>query len=236
MVKEAFADSSWKSGTNLTSANSINVGRLLPQMTYYAKAAAEHFQKTGRKCNFIIPSGNLGNAVAAFWAKKMGLPIDQIVMSTNSNQAIGDYLKTGIQKTHKTIATLANAMDVGNPSNLERAIHLYPSIEEFRKTAFSFSVSDAEISATISKWATQGEIWCPHTATAVFAWEKMNHTATFKTTSDWVVVATAHPAKFETIVEPLIGKTIDVPESLRSILKKESVYQEIDAKLSEVKW
>lgn len=234
MVKEAFADPRWNSETSLTSANSINVGRLLPQMTYYARVAAEHFQNTGRKCNFIIPSGNLGNAVAALWAKRMGLPIDQIVMSTNSNQAIGDYLKTGTRNTHKTIATLANAMDVGNPSNLERAIHLIPVIDEFRKIASSISVTDDEITATISKWATKGEIWCPHTATAVFAWEQINRSSSSKESSDWVVAATAHPAKFETIVEPLIGKKIDVPDSLNSILSKESIYQEINATLSDL--
>jgi threonine synthase len=238
MVKQAFQDSRFTSH-GLTSANSINVGRLLPQMTYYAKSAVEHHQKTGRNPGFIIPSGNLGNAVAAFWAKKCGYPIGRIVMSTNANRAIAEYLETGVRTPHTTIATLANAMDVGNPSNLERAIQLYPAIEEFRNDAMAISVSDDEICEVIASWASQGEIWCPHTATAVRAWEIMmsDETSDAHTISseDWIIVATAHPAKFETIVEPLIGHTVEVPDSLGQILQKKSVYHEIDADLKQVR-
>ena len=236
MVKQAFQDPRFTS-RGLTSANSINVGRLLPQMTYYAKAAVDHFQSTGRKPGFIIPSGNLGNAVAAFWAKKCGYPVGKIVMSTNANRAIGDYLESGQRTPHTTIATLANAMDVGNPSNLERAIHLYPMIEEFRSDASAVSVSDDEIRETISNWALRGEIWCPHTATAVRAWEALDATSGARSgpREDWIIVATAHPAKFETIVEPLIGYTVEVPESLAGILKKESVFHVIDADLNQVR-
>jgi len=109
MVKEAFQNARF-TARGLTSANSINVGRLLPQMTYYSKASVEHFQTTGEKPGFIIPSGNLGNAVAALWAKKSGYPIARIMMSTNANRAIEDYLETGKRVPHGTIATLANAM------------------------------------------------------------------------------------------------------------------------------
>lgn len=258
MVKEAFKNARFTS-QGLTSANSINVGRLLPQMTYYAKASVDHFQASGEKPGFIIPSGNLGNAVAALWAKKCGYPIGRIVMSTNANRAIEDYLETGKRAPHVTIATLANAMDVGNPSNLERAIHLYPNLQDFNRDVRALSVSDSEISATISKWATIGEIWCPHTATAVKAWEQMqlkneayqvdgvgsesdfnsgSGAETSGARSDsphWIIAATAHPAKFETIVEPLIGKPVAVPESLSSLLSMPSQCTEIDANLDLVR-
>jgi threonine synthase len=240
MVKEAFQDSRFYS-RGLTSANSINIGRLLPQMTYYAKASVDYSRSTGRHPNFIIPSGNMGNAVAAFWAKKMGFPIGRIVLSTNANRAIGDYLHHGVHTHHSTIATLANAMDVGNPSNLERAINLYPVIDEFRKDAESIAVSDSEISATIQKWAKQGEVFCPHTATAVHAWEKIRATqpsAASHTSppipSDWIIVATAHPAKFETIVEPLVGHTLEVPPTIAAIMDQESIYREIDPTLDQI--
>jgi len=165
--------------------------------------------------------------------------VGRIVMSTNANRAIGDYLESGARSHHATIGTLANAMDVGNPSNLERAILLYPVIEEFREDALAISVSDDEIRETISTWASRDEIWCPHTATAVRAWEKIVRDETLcarsESSEDWIIVATAHPAKFETIVEPLIGHTVDVPESLGQILQKKSVYFEIDPDLKQVK-
>ena len=227
MAKEAFHDPWWKSNTTLTSANSINIGRLLPQMIYYAQSSVEYFKKFGTKPGFIIPSGNLGNSVAALWAKKMGFPIGKIVMATNANQAVGDYLKTGKNTPHQTINTLANAMDVGNPSNLERVINLYPVLDDFRVDVESISVSDEEIKQTIIEGAKLGNIWCPHTATAVYAKKKLMGDA-------WIIVATAHPAKFESIVEPLIQQKIEVPSLLLELLSKPSHYKEINADLKEI--
>jgi threonine synthase len=227
MAKEAFADPWWKSNTTLTSANSINIGRLIPQMTYYARASIEYQKEFGKSPGFIIPSGNLGNAVAALWAKKMGFPIGKIIMATNANKSVPDYLRTGVNTPHTTINTLANAMDVGNPSNLERAIDLYPNIEDFRKDVESFSVSDEEIKSEIIEGAKEGNIWCPHTATAAHVRKTLNGDA-------WIMVSTAHPAKFETIVEPLIGKTVEIPNELASLLSKPSHYEEIDADLKAI--
>jgi threonine synthase len=226
MAKDAFQDSRFKNA-GLTSANSINIGRLLPQMTYYARASVEYQKQHQKIPSFIIPSGNLGNAVAALWAKKMGFPIGQIVMATNANRAVPDYLQSGIITPHETISTLANAMDVGKPSNLERAIHLYPQIQDFRNDVSAISVSDEEIRNTIKKAAKEGKVFCPHTATAVQVRESIP-------SDHWIVVATAHPAKFETIVEPLIGKKVEVPAVLTALLNKKSIYTEIGTNLSEV--
>lgn len=228
MAKEAFANTMAfaqqisDQPTLLTSANSINIGRLLPQMTYYARASIEYKKKYGANPNFIIPSGNLGNAMAALWAKKMDFPIGQIIMATNANKALPDYLETGVKKSHQTISTLANAMDVGNPSNLERAIHLYPKLEDFRKDVDAISVSDDEIKKAIIEGKKSGNIWCPHTAVAAFVRESIPG-------DHWIIVATAHPAKFETIVEPLIGEKITVPPALQNLLTKKSVFKEIPA-------
>ena len=120
LVKEAFADQQLASTHRLCSANSINVGRLLPQAAYYAKASLEHWRKTGQPLSFVIPTGNLGNGFACVWARRMGLPIDRIVLATNANTPIEDYLATGQWLPRPSIATLASAMDVGNPSNMER--------------------------------------------------------------------------------------------------------------------
>lgn len=232
MVKQAFQDTWWRTHFHLTSANSINVGRLLPQMTYYAKASLAYQKQTGQTPGMIIPSGNLGNAVAALWAKECGYPIHKVIMATNANRSVADYLSSGIWKAHPTIATLANAMDVGNPSNMERALHLYPSIEQFRKNVASVSVSDEEIRQSIVEGYRNGETWCPHTATGTFA---LNHLPSSESHPDWIVVATAHPAKFETIVEPLIGSSVPIPPSLQSILGKKSNFEEIPATLEGLK-
>ena len=227
MAKEAFSDSWWQSNTTLTSANSINIGRLLPQMTYYARASIDYKKEFGKNPGFIIPSGNLGNAVASLWAKKMGFPIGKIIMATNANKNVSDYLQTGVYSPHTTINTLANAMDVGNPSNLERAIHLYPKIEDFRLDVESYSVSDEEIKTEIIEGAKDGNIWCPHTATAAHVRKSLSSDA-------WIMVSTAHPAKFETIVEPLIGKPVEIPLELNQLLSKKSYFEEIEAKLSAI--
>jgi len=224
MAKEAFADPEWKKSTTLTSANSINIGRLLPQMTYYANASVNYKKNFGVAPGFIIPSGNLGNSVAALWAKKMGFPIGKIVMATNANRSILDYLNTGVNTPHQTIPTLANAMDVGNPSNLERAIHLYPVMEDLRKDVQAISVSDPEIKETIANGIKDENIWCPHTATAVHARKSLPG-------NDWIIVATAHPAKFETIVEPLIQQKVVVPPALSELLSKPSNFTEIKSNL-----
>jgi len=216
LVKSAFKDEAWRQSLNLTSANSINIGRLLPQIVYYAAASIWYMNSQNQKPSFIIPTGNLGNAMAAFYAKEMGFPINKIALSTNSNRVVVDYIFTGEWKETKAQATLANAMDVGNPSNLERLDFLFADHNHLKEIAVAIPVSDEQIKVTISRGlADWGEVWCPHTATAVYFRERLQ-------SSHWIIVSTAHPAKFENIVEKLIGKKVEVPNNLKHILAKES--------------
>jgi threonine synthase len=222
IVKTAFAERAWADAQGLLSANSINLARLLPQTVYYAAAGLWYLRKRSRVPGFIIPTGNLGNAVAAFWARRMGLPVREIILATNENKAIPDYFSSGSWKPHPTVATLANAMDVGSPGNMERLLDLYPEIEELRKIAQSFSVSDQEITGTIAgDYRNRQLIWCPHTATAVRVRERLS-------SPHWIIVATAHPAKFESVVEPLIGRSVNIPPSLAQLFEAPSRFTEID--------
>ena len=225
IAKAAFNDPLWRKRKKLISANSISVGRLLPQMVYYAWASLKHLRQHKRQASFIVPTGNLGNAVAALWAKRAGLPIREVVLATNANRALGDFFKNGTWQPEPTVRTLANAMDVGSPSNVERLTHLYPNFEDLKREVKTLSSSDAQIEATIRNGERDwGEIWCPHTATAVHTREQLSG-------RDWIVVATAHPAKFESIVEPLIGHSVDIPPELKILLSQSSHVTEIDASL-----
>ena len=201
------------------SANSINLGRILPQMVYYARASLELWRARGRAASFIIPSGNLGNSLAALWARRVGMPIDRIALALNQNRPVADYLATGTFTPAATITTLANAMDVGNPSNLERLRQLYPALEELRSHVLAESVTDEEIRQEIrvseKDW---GQPFCPHTAVAGVLRKRLPREAA----NPWVLVATAHPAKFESIVEPLIGHAVEIPPALAKILKQPS--------------
>ena len=134
MVKAAFMDTQLNQRFDLSSANSINLGRLLPQAVYYAAASLKAWSEHGEPVSFVVPSGNLGNAVAGLWAKRLGLPIGEFVLAHNVNRTVPDLLESGRFEPRASIATLASAMDVGNPSNLERLRSLYPDIGELRAT------------------------------------------------------------------------------------------------------
>lgn len=230
LVKQAFLDPDLQATAELSSANSINLGRLLPQAAYYVATSLAVWRKHGQKASFIIPSGNLGNSVACLWARQMGLPIGDIVLAHNANRTLPDYLQTGVLQPRPSIATLASAMDVGNPSNLERMSQLYPDAAQLSQQLEAVSISDAQISARIiSDFATRGQVWCPHTATAAEAYEQLP--AERRASGRWVLVATAHPAKFREIVEPLIGQAVTVPENLRRLFELPSQCTEIDATL-----
>ena len=219
MVKDAFMDSSL---SGLSSANSINLGRLLPQMAYYVYASSLYKEIYGREAVFIIPSGNVGNSTGAFWAKAMGAPIKSIVLAVNANRTIPDYLETGEYRPRPSVETLANAMDVGAPSNMERLFAMFPSVEQFRENVASYSVSDDEIRRTIDEeYRESGHIICPHTACGERV--RRDHYVD----EDTVVVATAHPAKFERIVEPIIGGPVAIPKQLFDILQKPSAAKSI---------
>ena len=231
MVKEAFLDPTMRAEAELSSANSINLGRLLPQAVYYAVTSLAVWRQHGEKASFIIPSGNLGNSVACLWAKQMGLPIGDIVLAHNANRTVPDYLTSGTLEPRPSVATLASAMDVGNPSNLERMSALYPDAQRLGAALSAVSIDDATIEARIkADYARFGQTWCPHTATAAEAWARMSPEQ--QASRRWVLVSTAHPAKFREIVEPLIGREIEVPENLRRLFELPSAYTEIPATLA----
>ena len=229
MVKEAFVDASLAKSLLLSSANSINVGRLLPQMVYYAWASLQLAARDGRPPNFIIPTGNLGNALACIWARAAGLPIGEILLASNANRTVPDYLASGEWRPRPSVATLASAMDVGNPSNMERLRWLFPGVEQLRDQVSAVSVSDDDIRATIRRDHRElGQTWCPHTATAAHAWREL---PAARRSGRWVLVATAHPAKFNDIVEPLIGEPVPVPPALAALLDLPSVQREVEPSL-----
>jgi threonine synthase len=216
MVKEAFRDSALAASRVLSSANSINVGRLLPQMVYYARASLQIWRSEARKPNFIVPTGNLGNAAACLLVREMGLPIGDVVLATNENRTILDYLEGGPWQPRPAIATLASAMDVGSPSNMERLRWLFPD-EGIRRRVTATSVSDDEIEYVIASDSdATGHVWCPHTATAAHVYRQL---PADRIGEHWVLVATAHPAKFAEIIEPLIGRNIPVPPVLDRLLR-----------------
>jgi len=230
MVKAAMADATLGGAYRFSSANSINIGRLLPQSTYYADASLRHFRRTGTKPGFIIPTGNLGNASACIMAREMGLPIGPIILATNANRTIADYFKTLQWLPRASLQTLASAMDVGDPSNMERLRKLIGDADVLRERLGVVSVSDDEIKAAIRQdYREFGFATCPHTATASHAWRHLDPDIALK--NDWILVATAHPAKFETIVEPLIAATVPLPPELAEILSRPTRSLSIDATL-----
>ncbi|HLM58391.1 MAG TPA: threonine synthase [Pyrinomonadaceae bacterium] len=222
VVKTAFMRKGWAERQGLLSANSINLGRLLPQTVYYAAAALWYLRRRGERPGFVIPAGNLGNAVAAFWARMMGLPVREMALAANANRAVPSYFESGSWAPQPTVATLANAMDVGDPSNMERLLDLHPDFGELKSVARAFSVGDEEIARTIKSRATDAhEILDPHTATAAYARARIE-------TPHWVVVATAHPAKFESVVEPLVGREVEPPPCLAELFGRPSRFEELD--------
>jgi threonine synthase len=221
LVKKAFRDPNLSRMYRFSSANSINIGRLLPQMVYYVASSLQIAASTGKKPSYIIPAGNLGNACAALWARAMGFPVARIILAHNLNRTVPDFLSTGRWQPRPSIATLASAMDVGDPSNMERIRALYPTWERMREHLSADSVDDATIRSRIGGDFMQfGREWCPHTATAAEVYNRLS--AENKRDQPWVVVATAHPAKFNEIVEPIIGRPIAVPASLADLLRQPS--------------
>jgi threonine synthase len=230
LVKAALADPELCQRYRFSSANSINIGRLLPQSTYYADASLRHFRDTGNKPGFIIPTGNLGNALACIMAREMGLPIGPIILATNANRTIPEYFDTLQWIPRASVQTLASAMDVGDPSNMERLRSIIGEAEVLRDRLGVVSVDDEHIEAGIRKdFAEFGFATCPHTAIATQTWRQLSDDA--RQECDWILVATAHPAKFETIVEPLIGASVPLPEDLSAILSRPSRSVSIDPHL-----
>ncbi|MCL1635523.1 threonine synthase [Luteimonas sp. SX5] len=218
LAKQALSDETLRRELSLSSANSISLGRLLPQTAYYAHAALQFHADHGTPLNFIVPTGNLGNACAAFVAKRMGLPIGEIRLATNANDVLPRFFADGDYAPQPTRATLANAMDVGAPSNFERLRHWYGDDGVLRRDFVAGSVDDDTIRDTIRAAPQRhGIVPCPHTATGLHLLERLRDAGDER---PWAVVATAHPAKFESIVEPLVGHVVEPPPALAECLAR----------------
>lgn len=233
LVKEAFLDTDLLNNLELTSANSINIGRFIPQSFYYFSAAAQ-IKDSKKDILFSVPCGNLGNLTAGLFAKKMGLNISRLIAALNSNNVFEKYLETGIFEAKPSIKTIANAMDVGNPSNFERIYSLYnndlSAIREDIKTA---SFQDDQIKNCIREvYSKYNYLLCPHTAVGYLGLGKFQSQYPNDT---GIVLATAHPAKFINEVEPLIGKKIPLPTELKEVLLKKKKSILLDSEFKNLK-
>jgi threonine synthase len=227
MVKAALNDVALQSRTTLSSANSISLGRLLPQMSHYAHASLAWWREHREPLNFVVPTGNLGNALAAVWVRQMGLPMGRIHLACNANATLPDFFAGDDYSPRHAIATLANAMDVGAPSNFERLQWTFPQAETLRAQLSAQSVDDRTICTTIAMHAHEhDEVFCPHTATAMHAVDQLRASGDEQA---WAVVATAHPAKFENVVEPLVGHPVEVPSSLAAMLQRSASAETLPA-------
>lgn len=230
LVKQAFAQRQMREDFALTSANSINIGRLLPQLVLFAAAALRIQGGQGARVNFVIPSGNLGLATACTWAREMGLPIGEIVLAHNANRTVPDFLADGQWRPRASVATLASAMDVGDPSNMERLMALYPAPGELAGRLRAVSIDDAQIRASIrAEFARAGLALCPHSAAGLAAYRSLP--VEDRRRGHWVVAATAHPAKFPETVEPLLGRRAEPPPALAALLGRPSRMTRIDAEI-----
>jgi len=221
MVKSAFADDDLRSKMNISSANSINIARLLPQSFYYAWATGQLIDFEQDKV-FSVPCGNFGNLTAGLMAKRMGIPIKHFIAATNSNAVFPKYLSTGQFKAKPSQHTMSNAMDVGNPSNLARINYLYGDDvgniqHDVSSWSFNDKVSRSMIAAMFSEYNYTVD---PHTAVGLLGM-RAYHQQIAAETMQGVVVATAHPAKFPEHVEPIIGRSIEIPEQLQQYLNRE---------------
>ncbi|MEW9624678.1 threonine synthase [Rhodanobacter geophilus] len=219
MVKAALNDAGLQRDVPLSSANSISLGRLLPQMSYYAHAALAFWRERGEPLHFIVPTGNLGNALACLWVRAMGLPVGDIRLACNANATLPAFFAGGDYAPREAVATLANAMDVGAPSNFERLRWTFGGDDTALRCALrAESVDDATIRHTIATHACEhGEVFCPHTAAAVHLLDRLRERGD---TRPWAAVATAHPAKFEQVVEPLVARPVPVPPALAAMLQR----------------
>ena len=215
LAKAAFADTKLAIEQRLTSANSINFGRLLPQVAYLAQAALKLFARTGVKPGFVMPTGNLGHGFAVLLARAMGVPVGPVVLATNANRTLKEWHESDRYEPRASIQTLANAMDVGNPSNFERLIALPEGLRQVRLEL----VDDEQIKDRMkADYERSRYVWCPHSATAAESYARLPEVERLE--RPWVVAATAHPYKFRETVEPLIGREVEPTPALASIFER----------------
>lgn len=228
LVKSAFMDKELNEHMQLTSANSINVARFLPQAFYYFYAYAQ-MKRLGKADNLVIcvPSGNFGNITAGLFGKCMGLPVKRFIAANNRNDIFYQYLKTGVYSPKSSVATIANAMDVGDPSNFARIYDLYGgSHEAITKEISGETYTDEQIRETVQAvYNETGYLLDPHGACGYRALAEQ-----LQSGETGVFLETAHPAKFLQTVESIIGVEVQIPEKLQAFMKgkKESVPMEKD--------
>lgn len=218
MVKDAFLDEELNQKLTLSSANSINIARLIPQSFYYFSAYAQ-LKDRSLPLYFSVPSGNFGNITAGLFAQKMGLPVAGFIASTNLNDVFTLYHHTGKFEPKPSVQTISNAMDVGNPSNFTRIVDLYNyNTDALKKDIAAYSFDDKATAACIQRvYNETGYLMCPHTAVGYLGMEAFLAERNIEN-SNAVILATAHPVKFGEVVEPLIGKAVEIPERLQKAM------------------
>lgn len=231
MVKKSFADEDLNQQLFLTSANSINVARWLPQQFYYLFAYKQWADKNNPPV-ITVPSGNFGNICAGILAHVSGLPVKHFIAACNANDIVPIYMETELYAPKKAVATLSNAMDVGDPSNFIRILQLFNhQLIDLKKVLSSVSITDAQTKSTIqSVYSSYGYLLDPHGAVGYLALEQYLHQ---HKDQKGIILETAHPVKFYDVVEPVIGKSINVPGAIQKqlLLEKKSTVMEADAGL-----
>lgn len=224
LVKQAFTDAELNDKFRLTSANSINIARLVPQTFYYFNAYAQLLRQGIKKVVFSVPSGNFGNIGAGLLAWKMGLPVEHFIAATNVNDTVPEFLKTGVYQPKPSVATLSNAMDVGDPSNWVRIADLFKDDIDALKTLVTGNRYDDEQTLEAIKFINDNYnyVACPHTAIAWQAltdWQQDN----LKSDTAGVFLSTAHPCKFLDVYPDSIAAKVDVPEQVLELSKKQKL-------------
>lgn len=233
MVKRAFADEALTSQLFLTSANSINVARWLPQQFYYF-LAWKQWPFKNQPPVICVPSGNFGNICAGMLANQSGLPVKKFIAACNANDIIPNYLHSGELKLKPAVATISNAMDVANPSNFIRIMELFHQhLDETKVMLESCSIDDATTRRTIKAvYDKYHYLLDPHSAVAFKAMEDYQHQ---HPSQKGIIVSTAHPVKFPEVVEQEIGRTIEIPDSVKGIMTKKPVKTTIEIDYNSLK-
>jgi len=223
LVKQAFADDNLRDKVKLTSANSINIGRLIPQSFYYFWSVINVFSQLKNDIVVCVPSGNFGNLTAGLFGHAIGLPVKKFIAAVNSNNVIPEYFETGEYRPRPSVRTLSNAMDVGNPSNWERIRDLYnDDYNSIKQHLWTTSVDDAVTIDTMKQVFQQyNYIIDPHTAVGMQAVARYRDNIPADKFFPTIVLSTAHPGKFQEIVNEALNMNLELPESLQNVLRKE---------------
>lgn len=233
MVKQAFIDKEITDQIQLTSANSINVARWLPQMFYFA-FAFKQLKDRSKQLVFSTPSGNFGNICAGFMAQQLGLPVSHFIAATNANKVVPNFMESGKYEPLKSVATISNAMDVGDPSNFIRIRKIFKdNLNKIRKNLSSFSYSDYQTREAMQEvYNTTGYIMDPHGAVGYLG---LKQYLKEQDKAQGIFLETAHPIKFLDVVEPIIKKVIPFPPQIKEIMPRKKVatsistYEELKA-------